>query len=595
MRNIYLAALVLVVLGSCSESEVTSNVPNEEGLEVFSSDFVVNIDEDLLATRSSYVWGGGNVIKFSWEDGDELRIYSDAEPGVEEAKCTYTLRTGEGNSAYFTGGGFNLKKNSIYYAFTPTIQDGVANGPVRTLNDKTNIEVSYEGQTQVGNNNQDHIGKYDFQSGVTSVSEEGFASFKLKHLGTVLRFQLAVPKDKRYNKFELTTSDNYNLQYSRYLEITDDGASVDDYNPRFTYTTPVPQDPETTYSFDLTLKSEDGSDGFVPDGPVPGHDDLTMLTLYMMVPATTELVGKSLYGIVSVEGSSEKYYASFKGKEFLPGQGVGYGAYTSTAESLNITLSVNKKWQLGNTQTRAGDPGVDDVLLPPDHLVIYLCKDGKYVSTYTTDVNVTSGDNKWQGWNEVGDQWFYKSNLLINYGPKPTNDEGLHAYIVAWRGNTSPISATELQSNTTIESVVADMTYNASDTAMLRNLYTYDYKLDKNDRPILNATLYHTCAKLDVQWNSASALSTSGYVSVNGVPTTNLSLFNPVDCGGSVGRNYSEAITTGNKYNGRAVFYVPQLSSQTYNISVGSSSGDIIFTAPTTNKWTSWFKANIKK
>lgn len=594
---------------ACSENENVVNYP-KEGVEVHCEDFELGEVEDFTSTRSSLLWdveNGKTIIRFNWQDGDKIKVFSDDELNVNSN--LYTLRVVEqgGSSAYFNGGGFNLNEKSVYYAFSPAS----AINDVDEYFRKEAIVLSYENQTQVENDNCDHLGKYDYQVACARVSEDGYAQMKFKHLGTVARIRFSGVPGQKFKKFEIVSSDNYDFQYERKLDLTDDGENESNYGPTLGLVRAPEIEGEHSFVLNLTDETHDG----ITVPAVSDENPTPRLVLYMMLPASDELNGKLLYGIITEcdkdgkgyipddgnDSNNNKYFIAMPGKKYVAGQYIAYGDKAASSEKLNISLTIDKDWQIGTVQnlTRAsntGDPGVDDNLLKPDHIYVYTCIDGKYQGKKEI---VVDSDNDWS------DRWSYKENIIIDLeGAIPNNN--VHIYVIASKGEITR-NTTEVLSktNNTEESVVANMTMDLSssfDDDVLKNIYTYDYVLDytqSNVNPIINATLYHTCAKLDVQWNSETALS--GSVSVNNLPTTGLKLFKPTENTGSDSWSPSETITTGSMYNGRAVFYVPQLSTPTYNISVGTPSDpatkdNVTFTAPTTkNKWTSWFKANIKK
>lgn len=581
----------LMLMASCSESN-ENNLPTPQNSQYLISATFEEIaagdsDDDFSATRSHLTWNNtDNTVKFEWsgskqgEVPDAIAVFSDAEKDLAEQK--YTLRTfNEGeNKAYFESGGFQLMKNKMYYAFTP----------YQNIDDKRHITVDYSGQRQMTNDDCSHLGAYDFMAACGIPDENRYVNFKFKHLGTVLRVRVNFANiltnenpSLSLTKFQMTTGDNYEFQYKRTLDLTDDNADLADYAPALS----LHHSPSTggggTNSFDLDLGW--GADGITVNRESP------ILTMYLMVPASNELLGKQMFGILT-ETRGNKYYISWDGQIYPTTETRRVAKYVSTSENLNISLTVDKRWQHGNTvkQTRGattGDPGNEDILDEPDHIYIYTCVDGKYRSL----TEVKKGDTGWKGWKDSGNKWSYNGNIVINPGA-PSATDNIHTYIIVSKGEVTRSVTTTLVSNTTLESVVSAMLLRSTfSSEFLKNIYAYDYGISFNSTPIINAIVYHIAAKLDIQWNAKTALS--GNVKVNNLPTNDIPFFNPVATQGTGTYAPTLALNPGTSYNGRAVFYVPQMETPTYNITIGSSTQDVEFTPNIGSKWTSWLKANV--
>lgn len=609
-KNVLYALVALVMLAACTNDNESTLLPKKEGVEINSSDFVLETQVSPFATRSSLTWdyeGGKSVIRFAWNDGDRISVFSNTPTGF--AQNIYEIRNGgEGKpNAYFDGNGFDLTKGMVYYGLTSYTNE---------IDDKTRIILSYANQRQTANNNSDHLGAYDYQVACTE-AEGGFAQLNFKHLGAVLRFDFGWTaaqwtalagegkESLTFKSFELITADNYDFQYNRILDLTDGNAGVASYNPGLSLELPPCENDDHSHSFKLDLGPATTSAGITVEKN-------KLLTLFMMAPASTELVGKKIYGVLTLKDDDDndnndvKYYVGWNGVAFKPGAAVSLGGYAVESDKLTISISVDKAWQLGNTQnqTRAasqGDPGKDDVFTAPTHLYVYTCTKGteNYEYYSTTPVADIPEDQ----WIDNGSRFTYKQNISVDLDDRSGKD--VKVYIIASnKAITTATTVSPLVKNTTLSTVLDAMTMTTTaDEDLLKNLYSYTYELSKDaPSPIINAVLYHTAAKLDVQWNSASALPTTddandsdnadAIVKVSGLPDTGLKLFTPTEnATGSWAPEHP--ITTATRWNGRTVFYVPQLETPTYNITVGTSSQNVPFTKIVNNNWTSWFKANI--
>ena len=107
------------------------------------SDFEIN---DPFETRTSIQSGN----KFIWTANDTVGIFPNTGSQV-----FFEMTSGAGaNTATFDGGGWDFKPSAVYRSYYPLVGEFYL--------DQTNIPVSYEGQRQVGNDNTERIGPYDF-------------------------------------------------------------------------------------------------------------------------------------------------------------------------------------------------------------------------------------------------------------------------------------------------------------------------------------------------------------------------------------------------------------------------------------------------
>lgn len=585
-------------LTACSQVEELEN-PELERPEIRPGESLVMVTSPVLGggvsgTRATYDWhteGSGNssvhTVIVNFENGDKLAVFPQTE-GQYADRNIYNLTSQNGSTAYFRGDNFDLKKGKKYYCLYPCPQN------IADIEDLENIELSYEGQCQTANGSTAHLGKYDFQVGYAEAAEDNVVNFRLRRLGAVARIRVYfgyISSDPMtFTKFEFVTADNYNFQYKRHLDLTDDECDAPtDYAPALTYDTPAT---DGTYSYALDLGEPD---------PALGTRGITInpkqayLTMYMMLPASAEYSTKSLYGKITQRTSEGDviYYVKLKGFDIEPNDCLNWGQSAAKSGTLNVTVNVEKDWQVGNTQTRAtGDPGIDDDTFDkPTHIDIYTLTSSDGTNyTYQSIKSIQDID---------GDKWS-SSGSLLTYNEAINIDisDATYARIYAVASNKAIPTTPTLTVNTSTDADVKALKYDAdADQNWLKNTYSYSYDATST-MSVINATLYHVGAKLDVQWNSGTKLT--GSVSANSLPTSNLFIFKPTEQTGTGSLSASLALNDGNCYNGRTVLYVPQLASQTYNIQVGAASDpvtkdDVTFNAPTDEGFTAWFKANIKK
>lgn len=612
-----LMTIITAIASSCSENIVSEPTPQEQGVDALAPMlFNEEIETDAVDTRSTWGYVDGKYV-FTWGEQSSIRVFAMSADGSND-NMQYSIKSGaDQTTARFSGSNFGLKTGGTYYAISPYSNswlNSIENAQeerdrVWTM---TEMPITYEGQIQTANNNSDHMGRYDYLVAAAKVGDGGYAQLAFKRIGVPVRLHLKGLGNRKFKEFQIITSDNYDIRYERKIDLTDDDADLADYAPSMNPAFDPRNDLGEKYAFSLKLGTQNAVGewvGIQTNTEVDGGS----LDLFLMMPATKELMTKSLYGVLVSDDSGEDMYISMNGREFKANTPVAYNKTAFNGQNLNLTISIDRKWQRGNaiSQTRAGvgDPGFDDKFTEPDHLYIYTCTDNKFYSL----TPVKSGDSEWKGWNEALDgqgkslnKWTYGAPIKIEL-PASAGDLGdnIHVYVVASVGAID-INTGVLTSLSTDESAVSGATMNTTNTEeLLKNLYTYDYKIGvTSDAKIINAVLYHAAAKLDVQWNSETPLS--GNVSVNGLPTNGLKLFTPT--GNAPGTGWSPsprdpAINAGNCYNGRYVFYVPQLATPTYNITIGGTTKNVEFTPnvtsptaapqPPTTPWTSWLKANI--
>lgn len=156
---------------------------------------------------------GGKQYQFVWADGDEIGIFPE-----EGNQVAFSMTDGAGTmSADFDGGGWKLKSSSTYSAYYPLIRDFDL--------DRTKIPMDLSVQTQVGNNNFDHLSKYAYMAAPASkVNDYGTVYFNFKFLISVLHLRVKMPVAAKFTRAIIFASDNFHTTASLNLasgEVTD--------------------------------------------------------------------------------------------------------------------------------------------------------------------------------------------------------------------------------------------------------------------------------------------------------------------------------------------------------------------------------------
>lgn len=200
-----------VALGACSDNyEDLGNgeeeIPGIEPREVVFS--VKNFEPDDRSRTNLEISQSGAV--FTWAENDTLGIFPSQGDQV-----SFAMEAGAGTAnAVFSGGSWELKKSSTYYAYYPFSRkyfDGQST--------KNEIWVNYKGQSQDGNNSTATVGNYDFMNAASTSPEEGRLVFEFSHLGALVQLTALVPERMVVKKMSLATENeefliegHYNLE-----------------------------------------------------------------------------------------------------------------------------------------------------------------------------------------------------------------------------------------------------------------------------------------------------------------------------------------------------------------------------------------------
>lgn len=191
------------------KSEITATVQmSAQGFE----DGDQSLSYGIHNTRSSVVPGNGGT-SFTWNQGDVSAVYSIGK-GLTNFFIDENTISADGMSACFSGSGFTLSPNSLYYAVFPY-------NP--SLLDKSKILVNYAGQNIDNNGDFEGLSKFDYMWARGVTDQDGNVGFDFAHLGCVVEFSLEVPKTAIYTqvRFELeNTSDGVSLIKTGIVDLT---------------------------------------------------------------------------------------------------------------------------------------------------------------------------------------------------------------------------------------------------------------------------------------------------------------------------------------------------------------------------------------
>ena len=253
-----LSFVSLFAVFACSEDVVNENTLSNgviNKISITGADFM-----SADATRSS-VTIGEDGASFAWSENDTIGIFpnhgSQAEFAMSEGAGTQT--------ATFSGGGWALKSSATYSAYYPYDFYN---------RDMTKIPVSYEGQTQNGNNNTDHIGAYDFMAASVATPDNGAVAFDMQHIGSLVMLQTDLDEAKTLTSVTLS-AENAEFTTTGTMDLTAETPAISALTTSETLTIPltdfqVAEDETTTIYFmlspinlsdktvSITLSDEDG-------------------------------------------------------------------------------------------------------------------------------------------------------------------------------------------------------------------------------------------------------------------------------------------------------------------------------------------------
>lgn len=204
VKSISVLVLSLLCFYSCNTNELDLEQVTEpvqigelKQMQASIAEFKNVYETPPVQTRSVINDSDPNNLQIVWNAQDTIGIFPN-----QGFQVAFPMESGAGTqSATFTGGGWGLKSSSTYSAYYPLIG--------KFYLDKTQIPISFVGQTQTGNSSHAHIGTYDYMAAVNStVNEYGTVNFNFQHLVCIIHLSITMPKAGTYTKLFLESSGN---------------------------------------------------------------------------------------------------------------------------------------------------------------------------------------------------------------------------------------------------------------------------------------------------------------------------------------------------------------------------------------------------
>ena len=211
---------------SCSQeitSDLVSQKPASDEVTKLSAS-IGNFKSETIGeevtplTRSTIVEDINGDLQLVWSDKDTLGIFSSSGFQVP---FPLTGQVGE-KSATFDGGGWGLKVDGTYSAYTPLIGNLYLK--------KTEIPLILLTQVQNGNGSFEHLNKYDYMAAVNAtVNQSGGVDFNFEHLVAILHMKIKMPKGGAYKYVILETSDKFTTEAK--LDLSDGSVTSTKQSP----------------------------------------------------------------------------------------------------------------------------------------------------------------------------------------------------------------------------------------------------------------------------------------------------------------------------------------------------------------------------
>ena len=633
MQRVFIFALACcaALLTSCSsEDGFGSNNGNGNG-DATNSLIVEATPKTMhgFTTSRSKLSFTSEGMAFTWTGDDKLTVW---ESTNSSEKMTYNLTSGAGEPrAKFQATSFNLLKDHFYISLSK--EGDVTHA---TINSPSNITLNYAGQVQTGNANYNHLGNYDYMVAGALCLQDNLTSFQYDHLGVTLRLWMWPENSSDYEDFKATEftdleiydSENGYRKPQRYFSF-DAGLSGGTYRPIWPEQNIQASDPRFTMKLESSINSGHGikpTEKFDDESYNNDTDPSGNLLLYIEVPPV-DLRGKTLGFIIKGKKGEENktYYATVAGENILAGNAYQYNLKLKKPTEYKVTLKINHMWQHGDpeltpTSKATGDPGYDKEYGLPAHVYYIFCVDNKVRAVKHQGEGTEKAVNHF---NTSTTDWTTDksaperiistlSNDYLLTLSVPETEAGVpkRLYVIASK-EAIPDSKFSGIANGDDESEVQALTYDLDGTygvfgdkqIFMRDLYSTPWQSNVTfvgnlTDPEQDVFLYHTAAKVDLKWNSTEAMTPSTHnISVTGVKSTGLSMFQPTTNSGFGSYSESTTITPGTMYNGRQVYYLPQFSNNQYNVTIGEKNySNYQFNEVSTDGgFTSWYRALIKQ
>ena len=225
MKHIKYLLYSLIVLSctlSCSKKELNINA-NEQGAtnakETTFNAFITESD-----TKTSLI-KDNDAFKVTWASGDDISIIRKSTSFGNRTR--FSISTGAGTKNGTFTGNILWDPAYTYYAIHPHVdtRDYIGKPYINIYS------INTSGQVQNGNDNYDHLAKYDLMLAVASNVQQDIApTFMFKHLMALFNFELTLPSDAKGKVTKLSLiSSNSTFSTRAAVVINDNNPSLSSY------------------------------------------------------------------------------------------------------------------------------------------------------------------------------------------------------------------------------------------------------------------------------------------------------------------------------------------------------------------------------
>lgn len=280
MKKVLYFAVCIAALFSCNKADRTGIAESaNSGIQATAVDF-----EGFAPTRTAVSTAG----TFAWAEGDVIGVVP-ADDRTMQTNFEIVDLGSNPKSALFDGGAWQLKEGKSYLAYFPYRG--------RYLTSSGKVEFSFAGQQQIGNDNAESIGAYDYMYASAVSTADGCAIFAFKHLVSIVKLTVPAPRKASYSRLSVSSSVEDGFAKKAILNLADGslvaGASA--------------------ASIELGLEDISLEEG-------------ENLVAYIMVLPTSELEGQILKAVLTdTEGSTYEFVATSAAKTMEAGKAYSIG------------------------------------------------------------------------------------------------------------------------------------------------------------------------------------------------------------------------------------------------------------------------------
>lgn len=234
----------------------------------------------LLLQAASYKFVAGRGLVYQWSVGDKTSVSSGQSGEVQRAYLVKQVDASDASYARTNATGYMLSSNKTYYSYVP----------YRWYDDfdARQIQCSYAGQQQKGNDNADGLYSHDLCISSVTTTTASTATMEYSHVGSVIK--VSVKADGNWTPTALTIkAKNDCIPLSAMVNLITKQATLSDYTSSMTLSLS-----------DVTLQKDD------------------ILTAYVMMPAVD--LSEETLTISLTLADGEKEVAKVYGPKMMAGK-----------------------------------------------------------------------------------------------------------------------------------------------------------------------------------------------------------------------------------------------------------------------------------